>query len=280
MIILLTNDDGIESEGLQVLAAKLRKEHDVWISAPDSNRSASSHAITIHRNVVFTKVGASRGDRYGGDGAGDGDGDGGQSFSCSGTPADCVLYALGGAIPVKPEVVISGINIGCNIGRDIIYSGTVAAARESAIYGIPSIAVSAAAEVSALSTRPVPIQEAADFIVRELETLVSLWIPHTVLNINIPVHPSGTWETAQLSNLEYGNVLKIVSQGDTTAVYALGSVLERVGEAHHQSDFEKLKKGIITISPIKVYPACDEDHLRTLDAYVLQRSSDKQDMKM
>ncbi len=264
MIILLTNDDGIESEGLQVLAAKLREEHDVWISAPDANRSASSHAITIHRNVVFTKVG----------------GGGGQSFSCSGTPADCVLYALGGAIPVKPEVVLSGINIGCNIGRDIIYSGTVAAARESAIYGIPSIAVSAAAEGAALSTNPVPIQEAAEFIVRELETLVSLWIPHTVLNINVPVHPEGKWETAQLSNLEYGNVLKIVSQGDTTAVYALGSVLERIGKAHHQSDFEKLKKGIITISPIKVYPVCDEDHLLTLDTYLLQQASEKNEMKM
>ncbi len=160
MNILVTNDDGITSEGISVLADVLGREHDVWIAAPDRERSAVSHGITFREPVKFHRIG----DR---------------TYSCSGTPADCVLYALHGAVPVQFDLVVSGINRGENIGTDIIYSGTVSAARQAVLHGIPGIAVSA----GALNPSYV---EAAKLLLRELPALLDISHMHMVLNINVP----------------------------------------------------------------------------------------------
>lgn len=253
MNILLTNDDGIDSDGLKILAETLRKEHTVWISAPDTERSASSHGITIRKPVVFTAVDE-------------------QSFTCSGTPADCILFALKGAVPVVPDVVISGINKGNNIGNDIVYSGTVAAARQGAFIGIPSIAVSAAGYFP-----PFPFSESADFILKHLEELISLWNKDIILNINVPKKPNGSWESASLSLLSYGNTLQIQESelGSDTVSYSLIGELERIGSAHDESDYTKLQNGIITISPVSIYPTCHKESMQKLDKHLVTWTAGK-----
>lgn len=125
MKILLTNDDGIKSLGLRALQDVLGGEHEVWTVAPDRERSGSSHCISIKNPVRFHQVEE-------------------RQFACGGTPADCVLFSCLGALPERPDLVISGINLGPNIGTDIIYSGTAAAARQAALMDIPAVAISQA----------------------------------------------------------------------------------------------------------------------------------------
>ena len=121
--ILLTNDDGVAAEGLRTLSVELRNIAHVLVVAPEQNRSAISHGLTIHSRMKFEEIEP-------------------DNFSLNGTPADCVIHALGNLFVNPPDLVISGINHGANLGDDIMYSGTVAAAREAARYGIPAIAVS------------------------------------------------------------------------------------------------------------------------------------------
>lgn len=128
MNILLTNDDGIEAEGINTLAELLSKYHDVIMVAPENQRSASSHSITIYEPIIVKQVKKPYNI---------------EAYSISGTPADCVRVALDKLVPDNIDMVISGINKGLNIGNDILYSGTVSAAIEGAMYKVPSMAVSA-----------------------------------------------------------------------------------------------------------------------------------------
>jgi 5'-nucleotidase len=242
MEILLTNDDGIESPGLQRLASRLRREHSLWIAAPDSNRSAVSHAVTVHSAVVFTRLEE-------------------QVYTCSGTPADCVLYALGGAVPCRPDVVVSGINNGWNIGEDIIYSGTIAAAREAAMFGIPSIAVSASE-----SGWDEAIEAGSKWILENLQLLISCWKPDILLSINVPSGDIRGWEPARISRMDQGRSVKpVFREGDRTA-YMLSGGGDRTGcgSADHETDCQKLERGIITVSPVKIFPSYDEELIEKL----------------
>lgn len=129
MRILLTNDDGIRADGIQRLAIELEKEHELIIVAPDIERSAQSHAITLFKPLVIKEVEL--------------DGIKARAYSISGTPADCVRAGMEALADGPIDLVLSGINMGLNSGMDILYSGTVSAAIEASIYNIPSIAVSA-----------------------------------------------------------------------------------------------------------------------------------------
>jgi 5'-nucleotidase len=129
MRILLTNDDGIMAEGIYTLAKELEKEHEVIIIAPEIQRSAQSHAITLFQPLVVKEVKL--------------EGLKSKAYSISGTPADCVRAGLEVLAEGPIDMVFSGINIGLNSGMDILYSGTVSAAIEANIYKIPSIAISA-----------------------------------------------------------------------------------------------------------------------------------------
>ncbi|WP_409069191.1 5'/3'-nucleotidase SurE [Clostridium sp. FAM 1755] len=128
MNILLTNDDGIDAEGINTLAKLLSKYHNVIMVAPEDQRSASGHSITIYEPIVVKQVKKPYDI---------------EAYSISGTPADCVKVALDKLISNNIDIVISGINKGLNMGNDILYSGTVSAAIEGSMYKIPSIAVSA-----------------------------------------------------------------------------------------------------------------------------------------
>lgn len=131
-LILLSNDDGYAAPGLRALAAELAKSAEVIVCAPETNQSATSHSLSLHRVLRLRSVEPG-------------------VFAIDGTPADCVyvgLHSAGRVLPRRPDLVVSGMNHGLNLGVDVFYSGTVAAAREGALRGIPSIAVSADAGAS------------------------------------------------------------------------------------------------------------------------------------
>jgi hypothetical protein len=142
--ILVTNDDGISSPGLLALKQALAPIGEVIVLAPERNWSASSHAKTMHKPLRITAGDAGR--RL-------------QGYTCSGSPTDCVALAMGGVLHVKPDLVVSGINAGHNVGIDVTYSGTVACAMEAVIKGVPGIAVSSPAFPA---TPPDAIERAPD----------------------------------------------------------------------------------------------------------------------
>ena len=123
MILLLTNDDGLGAPGLDALESKLRNVHDVWTIAPVREMSGQSHSITLNEGLKLNRFPDRR-------------------FAVHGTPVDCVNLGFQAVMPRLPDLVISGINKGPNLGTDILYSGTCAAAREAALRGVPSVAVS------------------------------------------------------------------------------------------------------------------------------------------
>lgn len=172
MKILLTNDDGVRADGLAMLASRLQDLADVWVVAPDRERSAVSHAFTLHQPLRVDQVAP-------------------QWFATSGTPADCVYLALLD-ICRTPDLVISGINHGYNLGSDIFYSGTVAGAVEGALRGVPAIAVS-------MGTGPgVELSVAAELVHALAQAVATEGLPaQTLLNVNVP----GPRELSELSGL-------------------------------------------------------------------------------
>src|SRR5215813_3382691 len=123
--LLVTNDDGVHAAGLAALATALDELGDVYVMAPEREQSACGHALTLHRPLRVDQLGERR-------------------FAVNGTPSDCVNLALLGFLPERPVLIVSGINHGSNLGDDVTYSGTVSAAMEGTLLGVPSIAVSLA----------------------------------------------------------------------------------------------------------------------------------------
>ncbi len=167
MRIVLTNDDGIYSEGLQALRKRLEEEHEIYVFAPDRERSATGHAITLHHplRAEIVKFSESKSECY----------------SIDGTPSDCVKLGIEGILKELPDLVISGINKGPNLGTDVIYSGTVSAALEGMMMGIPAIAV------SLVSHGNWDFSCAANFTAQVVEWIEKKHIQRPrLLNINIP----------------------------------------------------------------------------------------------
>jgi 5'-nucleotidase len=166
MRILVTNDDGIHAPGLLALKQALAAVGEVTAVAPERPRSACGHAVTLHKPLRLTRVKFA---------------DGSEGRACNGTPADCVALAAHGHAGPRPDLVISGINRGFNVGWDLTYSGTVAAAMEAAINGLPSFAISVD------SAEPVDFAPAAEFARYLAERLLARALPpHTFLNVNFP----------------------------------------------------------------------------------------------
>jgi 5'-nucleotidase len=166
MRILLTNDDGVHFEGLRVLYDRLLPRHHVTVVAPDRERSAIAHAITLSEPIRTLPVSLNGG---------------GSGYAVTGTPADCVKLGLLEILDSPPDMVIAGINPGANVGVNLNYSGTVAAAKEAALYGIAAIAVS----MDGRDTTH--YREAADFVLRLAETVHARGLPAgTFLNVNLP----------------------------------------------------------------------------------------------
>jgi 5'-nucleotidase len=231
MRVLVTNDDGIESDGIKQLAARLSTEHEVWLVAPEGEKSGASHSITLRDSIRIRCLAEHR-------------------YACKGTTADCVIVSLLGLIPPKVDMVISGINHGPNLGTDILFSSTAAGARQGALMGVPSVAVSLGAYVP-----PFDFREAADFTARNLPLFRELWTDDHFLNINFPPKTQGNPASVITfpSRRIYRDRLNTyrAPNGDTFC-FVHGAVPEAHFEAG--SDCQVLSDGDISISPIHAHP--------------------------
>lgn len=195
-VLLLSNDDGILAEGLVILARHLRAIGRVVVVAPDRQQSASSHSLTLHRPLrIFQK--------------------GPNCYAVDGTPTDCITLGVNAILKKKPDLVVSGINGGFNLGDDVHYSGTVSAALEGALMGIPSVAVS----LGLMADEKGHYDHAARFTCRVLKLLLKRSIPAgALLNINVPNRPPSEikgYAWTRLGRRDYGQVLfeKLDPQG-------------------------------------------------------------------
>jgi len=238
MNILLTNDDGINSDGILRLAEALRSKgkHKVSVVAPDSNRSGVSHALSIFHNAV--KISCL----------------GEDTWSCTGYPADCIIAGINGLLSERPDLILSGINNGENLGTDIIYSGTAAAARQGGLGDIPSIALSLAGNA------PYHWDMAVSWAVGHLEEMLSYWREYTFVNVNIPNSPDGpegvitSWPAAKT----YKDTLTMAVTSDGTR-YCFLEGGEDTTFAESGSDCDVVSRNFVSISPIYNYPAIVRD---------------------
>lgn len=171
MKILISNDDGIHADGIAALSKALCKEHDVYIVAPDRERSAAGHSLTLHTPLRVEEIEP----RYGSK----------RSWTTNGTPGDCVKIAINAILEPeeKPDIVITGINHGPNLGTDILYSGTVSCAMEGAVMGYPSLAVS----LCSMGYNANSFDYTAKFVAKFLPKIKEIKFPkRTILNINVP----------------------------------------------------------------------------------------------
>jgi 5'-nucleotidase len=199
--VLLTNDDGIEAEGLQTMRAALVGVEGVTLAvvAPDGNRSAMARSITTRRPLWVAETPFS---------------DGTVGYASDGTPVDCVrLASLGLVAGFHPDLVVSGINHGANLGDDITYSGTVAAALEGVVLGIPAIAVSQQSRARALDFRydgGFGFDTAAAFVARLVERIEDVPLPaSTLLNVNVPAGEPVGVEVTSIGKRIYEDELKL-----------------------------------------------------------------------
>ena len=242
MKLLLTNDDGVEAEGIHVLADVLSAGNEVWIIAPDRNRSAVSHGITMNIPLQIKKVAA-------------------RTYSSSGVPVDCVLTALrSGILGGKPDAVISGINRGANIGTDILYSGTAAAARQAVLNGIPGIALSIESYDNVWRYGTM-----ARFALKNLETLIRLTRTtkegglsdgvSAFVNVNADSleQYKGVEYADEISFREYHDTVNLIDgpDGDTYSLFSGGKIVSYGGI---KSDYGICKKGYVSVSRIYAEP--------------------------
>ncbi len=248
MTILLTNDDGIWSEGLLVLYERLRKIGDVYVIAPDGERSSSSHSISLTRPIEVRCV--DRGNRFFG-------------YAISGTPADCVKFGASQILKRVPDLVVSGINPGPNDGYSVFYSGTVGAAREGALMGAQAVAVSVASFEN-------PVYDtAADAAERVILTLLDHPLPSGVfLNVNIPAGGReairGTRLTRQgKAAFKEEYIQRVKPYGHE---YFWLSTLPVELEGGIECDTVALAQGYITVTPLQA-DLTDEPTLKAYGGY-------------
>jgi 5'-nucleotidase len=263
MRVLLTNDDGIEAEGLQALRRALTDLDGVELAviAPDGNRSAMARSITTRRPIWVQEVDF---------------GDGTHGYATDGTPVDCVRLAnLGLVEGFEAELVVSGINHGSNLGDDITYSGTVAAALEAIVLGLPGIAVSQQSSARELDFRVgsgFDFDVAASFTARLVAELERTPLPPgTLLNVNVPCPPASGVEVARLGKRVYQDELALVDEGDggrrQYRIYGDAPSFERDETG---TDLAAVAQGKIAVTPVH-FDLTDRDGLSVLQRYDLQR---------
>ena len=230
MRILVSNDDGYQATGINVLAEALQEVADVVVVAPDRNRSAASSSLTLESPLRVKKVGENR-------------------YSVNGTPSDCVHLALTGLLDYEPDLVVSGINHGANLGDDVIYSGTVAAATEGRFLGLPTIAVS-------LVGRELTHFETAGRVARDLVRKIDKsGLDHdVVLNVNVPDVAYEELHGIVATRLGFRHK----SEPVVKAKDAHGRTIYWVGPAGQGSDsgegtdFHAVRSGYVAVTPLKV----------------------------
>lgn len=258
MKILVSNDDGILSNGIRALIESLAPCHDVYVVAPDRERSAAGHSLTLHSPLRVEEVDSKYGAK--------------QCWMTTGTPGDCVKLAIHAILTEeqKPDLVISGINHGPNLGSDILYSGTVSSAMEGAMIGVPSIATS----LASLSNDYDSFKYAGNFIAELVNRLdVTKIPPKTILNINIPGLDKD--DIAGIAITELGNKMFIDKYEKRTdprgkVYYWLTGELINQPE-DNKTDFAAIRNNKISITPV-TYEMTRTDVMKELDLSLCQEN--------
>lgn len=233
LLFLATNDDGYLAQGLQVMGAVLDELGDVYVVAPDREQSATSHSLTLHHPLRVARLDERR-------------------YHVDGSPTDCVLLAVhGDLLPRRPDFVFSGINHGGNMGEDVSYSGTVAAAMEGTILGIPSVAISLVGGDASLLEG---YFETVLAIAREIiSTPRDKSFPEdTLLNINLPPLPAPNVKgirVAPLGKRVYENPVLVDKDPRGKTYYWIGGS-EPTWRGEEDSDFRQVDEGYIAITPL------------------------------
>ena len=234
MKILVTNDDGIHSEGLHALADGLKEVGDVVVIAPDRERSSVAHALTMHRPLRVRKVQ----ENY---------------YAVDGTPVDCVILGAYILKPDRPHIIASGINKGENMGEDVLYSGTVSAAIEGAMMGIPSFAISMAAR------KDFKFETAAKFAIRIVRFMTRKGLPRDILlNINVPnleADQVRSYRITRQGKRVYGDVVYEKTDPRGKTYYWIGSH-EPGFEEEEGTDFDAVSEGYVSVTPLQPNLTC------------------------
>lgn len=231
MLILVTNDDGIQSEGIQILETKFKRFARVIVVAPDREQSAASHSITLHRPLRISNVKKN-------------------FYAVTGTPTDCITLGVYEILKRKPDLIVSGVNRGGNLGDDVHYSGTVSAAMEGTILGIPSIAVS-------LVTREEKphFAVAANFAAKISKKILKEKLPPgVVLNVNVPNVSKDKikgYTFTTLGKRNYGDIIVMKKDPRGKSYYWIGG--DEAGyDDIHGSDCNAILANYISITPLNV----------------------------
>lgn len=254
MKILLTNDDGIHAEGLGALFTVLSHYHEVYALAPDREQSGCSNSFTIRHRIAIKKVADRR-------------------FSVAGFPADCVILGINGSIIPQPDLVISGINHGPNLGYDVYFSGTVAGARTAGIMGKPAIAVS----IDSYHRPSLYFIDCAESIAGMIDAIASdgreLSLPPLLLNVNYPDLPRE--RIKGIVRTQAGRRVYTNGRGATLSSDE-GDEIDMIGEIesefHEGSDIGELAKGYVTVTPLSIDPT---DHSYPLPQGVFHHDNRK-----
>lgn len=236
-MILLTNDDGVDAVGLRSLQPALEELGDVVVVAPDQERSATSHSLTIHDPIRIIP----RDDAV---------------FAVTGTPVDCMILALRKILDRLPDLVVSGINHGPNLGDDVLYSGTVAAAREAALCGIPAMAV------SCLKRRPEVVAAGAPVVRDLIRELKPQHLPGgAFLNINLPGTEYQGYRVTRQGSKKVSSAVQEKQDPRGRFYYWIGED-ESQWQVENDTDYEAVRRGYVSVTPLQR----DQTDYRLLEA--------------
>ncbi len=236
-LLLVSNDDGVDAPGIIALRTALATFADVYTVAPQTEQSAKSHSITLHHPLRFRESEE-------------------RVWAVDGTPADCVYVAffLKDLLPRKPDLVVSGINHGLNLGNDVHYSGTVAAAREGALRGVPSIAFSNAST---------DMEGAAQYAKRFCRQLLGMTAPHgqaVLLNVNFPARPPKGVRATRLGFRLYSDEVQVRDDPRGRHYLWIGGPGGVTNEPVQGADTEAVEQGYIAVTPLSI-ESTQPDHL-------------------
>ncbi len=255
-LILVTNDDGFHAPGLHALTEAMERIGECWVVAPESEQSATSHALTLHKPLRHQVLGERR-------------------VALSGTPTDCVFFSVLHLLPRRPDLVVSGINRGANLADDVTYSGTVSAALEAAIMELPGIAFSLCL-TRATGELPPDWSDTAAFARTLAVEVLRQGLPKDVyLNVNVPHRPRGELRGVRPTTL--GHRLyddRIVEKADPRGrpYYWIGGAADFLHRDLPGSDCNAVAEGYISVTPLHADPTWS-DGLAMLRAWGIEKDS-------
>ncbi|MGB2534237.1 MAG: 5'/3'-nucleotidase SurE [Candidatus Puniceispirillum sp.] len=226
--ILLCNDDGIDAVGLKVLRDIAHSlSDDVWVVAPTENHSGASRSITLRRDVEIKEVGH-------------------QEYSVSGTPADCIIFAMNKILDKRPDLVLTGVNHGMNVGDDVLYSGTIAAAMEATLAGVPAIALS---QQGGRENREEYLIADAHGVALVQHLWNNGWPDRIVPNVNFPKGDPEKIKGMMVSTTDQHKFGDIIDDGEKAGHYRLGPLISKP-DATPGSDRAAIRDGWIAMTPL------------------------------